>query len=290
MNKEQLAFLGLGTMGFGMASRLVDAGFPVAVYNRTSHKAEPLRLKGARVATSPADAARGAKIAISMVADDAASRLLWLGDGGALAAAAPGTVLVECSTVSVGWIRELEQCAARAGCALLDAPVTGSRVAAASGELTFLVGGESQAVAALDAVFAAMGKNVVRLGATGSGAQMKLINNFLCGVQVAALAETLGWIERTGLDPDAAINVLLNGAPGSPLVKAIAQRMMSRDYTVNFVLSLMLKDLQYASREAKSHALDLKTANSAIQIFEEACRHGANEMDMSAVVEQFRAK
>jgi len=288
MSKEPVAFLGLGTMGFGMASRLVDAGFPVAVYNRSAEKGDPLRAKGARVATSPADAARGARLVISMVADDAASRLLWTGENGALAAADAGAVLMECSTLSVGWISELAALATKVGCSLIDAPVTGSRVHAASGELTFLVGGDSKAVERADAAFAAMGKGVVRLGPIGSGAQMKLINNFICGVQAASLAETLAWIERSGLDVSAATNVLLNGAPGSPLVKTLAQRMTSRDYSINFVLKLMLKDLQYATHEAQSHALNLETGRSAIKLFEEACRHGEEDMDMSAVVEQFR--
>jgi 3-hydroxyisobutyrate dehydrogenase len=288
MGKERVAFLGLGTMGFGMASRLVDAGFPVAVYNRSADKAEPLGAKGARVAASPADAARGAKLVISMVADDAASRLLWTGESGALAAADAGAILVECSTLTVGWIRELSVLAEKAGCTLIDAPVTGSRVHAASGELTFLVGGDSTAVEKADAAFTVMGKGVVRLGPIGSGAQMKLINNFICGVQAASLAETLAWIERSGLDVTAATNVLLNGAPGSPLVKTLAQRMTARDYSINFVLKLMLKDLQYAVHEAQGHSLTLETGRSAIKLFEDASRHGEEGLDMSAVVEQFR--
>src|SRR5260370_1172811 len=104
MSKEQVAFLGLGTMGFGMASRLVDAGFPVAVYNRSAEKGDPLRAKGARIAASPADAARGARLVISMVADDAASRLLWTGENGALAAADAAAVLLKSTTLTLGWI------------------------------------------------------------------------------------------------------------------------------------------------------------------------------------------
>src|SRR5713226_7474315 len=122
----------------------------------TAAQGDPLRAKGARVATSPADAARGARLVISMVADDAASRLLWTGENGALAAADAGAVLMECSTLSVGWISELAALATKAGCSLIDAPVTGSRVHAASGELTFLVGGDSKAVERVDAAFAAM--------------------------------------------------------------------------------------------------------------------------------------
>jgi 3-hydroxyisobutyrate dehydrogenase len=126
----KVAILGLGTMGGGMASNLLKAGVPLAVYNRTQSKAKPLAEKGARVAATPADAARGASIVISMLADDAASRDAWLGKDGALAAVDRGTILIECSTVSPAWIEELSGLAERHGAELLDARVTGSRAQA----------------------------------------------------------------------------------------------------------------------------------------------------------------
>src|SRR5206468_4717475 len=145
-------------------------------------------------------AASDADIVFSMVADDAASRATWDGDRGALAGAKRGSIVVECSTVTVGRVRELADAARRAGCTFVDAPVTGSKMQAAAGELLFLVGGEDDALARIRSALDAMGKTVIHLGPIGSGALVKLLNNFLCGVQAASLAEAIAVIERSSLD------------------------------------------------------------------------------------------
>lgn len=266
----EVAVLGLGTMGSGMASNLLRAGHSVAVYNRTPAKAEVLRTAGARVAMSPADAARSAQFVIAMLADDAASRELWLGENGALNAAPAGATLIESSTVSPEWVSELASTASRRGLQFLDAPVTGSRAQAAGGELTFLVGGTEDAVSKATPVLQAMSKQIIHLGPVGSGAKLKLINNFLCGVQIASLAEGLTWIERSGLDRGKALEVLKSGAPGSPLLGAISARMESRNYEVNFLLRLMAKDLAYAEAEAGHEGVNLATARVARELFDKA--------------------
>ena len=212
----KVAFLGLGTMGGGMATNLLKAGFSLTVYNRTSAKAQPLVNAGARLASSPADAAKGASIVLAMLADDAASRNVWLGADGALAAADLGAILIESSTVSPAWIAELAAAAAQRGLQFLDAPVTGSRMQAESGQLSFLVGGNEAALAAVMPVLQTMSKEVLHLGPVGSGAKLKLINNFLCGVQIASLAEGLAWIERSGLDREQALEFLKIGRAGQP--------------------------------------------------------------------------
>jgi 3-hydroxyisobutyrate dehydrogenase len=282
-----IAFLGLGVMGAGMAGRLLSAGFPVAVWNRSADRAKPLADAGARVATSPRDAAANADVTISMVADDAAARSVWMGDDGALAGGKEGAILIESSTVSPEWIAELATAAQAQHCVVLDAPVTGSRVQAASGELLFLVGGGSAAVDRVRPVLAPMSRDVLHVGPLGSGARLKLINNFICGAQAAALAEGIALAEKSGLNLDAALTVLQNGAPGSPLVKAVSTRMASRDYTVFFKLALMRKDLDYAATEAAHHGLDLTTAKNARTLFDRAIEKWG-ESDFSAVVESLR--
>jgi 3-hydroxyisobutyrate dehydrogenase len=280
-------------MGAGMAANLLKAGFPLTVYNRSRAKAEAFAAQGARVAETPADAVRGASVIVSMLADDAASRAVWLGhDGasGALAAAEKGAVLVDCSTVSPAWIAELAKAAEARGLEFLDAPVTGSRMQAAGGQLTFLVGGSAEALEKVWPVLEAMGKEIAHLGVVGSGAKMKLLNNFLCGVQVASLAEGIAWLERSGLDAEKALDLLKRGAPGSPLLANLSARMMSRDYTVNFYLKLMAKDLHYAAAAASENGVDLTTAENARCLFEEAAEEGYGEKDMSAVVELMRSK
>src|SRR5262245_54192396 len=132
MSKPRVAILGLGIMGGGMARRALGAGFPLTVYNRTIEKAQPLADDGAKLARTPHDAAAAADVIIAMVADDVASKGVWLGDQGALAGAPRGAVLVEASTLSVGWVRELAAAAKEKGCELLDAPVTGTKPHAAA--------------------------------------------------------------------------------------------------------------------------------------------------------------
>jgi 3-hydroxyisobutyrate dehydrogenase len=284
----QIALLGTGTMGIGMGKNLLKAGFRVTAYNRTPAKAEPLSEAGAEIAGTPAEAARGADVILSMLSDEDASRAAWLGEHGALNAAKPGAVLVESSTVRPSWIAEFAALAAKRSLALLDAPVTGSRVQAEGGQLIFLVGGDADVLDRLRPVLAAMSKEIVHLGPVGSGARMKLINNFLAGVQLASLAEALAWIERGGLDRDQALRVLKSGAPGSPLLGAMAARMVEATYEVNFLLPLMGKDLRYASADAAAVGVDLRSAKAAGTRFTDAIDAGYTEKDMSAVIEPLR--
>jgi len=287
---EKVAILGLGTMGSGMAANLLKAGFTLTVYNRTSAKAQPLVNAGARLASSPADAAKGASIVLAMLADDAASRNVWLGADGALAAADLGAILIESSTVSPAWIAELAAAAAQRGLQFLDAPVTGSRMQAESGQLSFLVGGNEAALAAVVPVLQAMSKEVLHLGPVGSGAKLKLINNFLCGVQIASLAEGLAWIERSGLDREQALEFLKSAAPGSPVFASLSARMVSQIYAVNFHLKLMAKDLLYAQNEAARCDLELTTAQAARKLFDDAVTKGFGEEDMASVIQPLRNK
>lgn len=286
---ENVALLGLGNMGAGMAGQLLRAGYPLTVWNRTIERAKAFERAGAYVAASPREAAERAEIVVSMVADDEASRLVWTGEHGALAGVRPGSILVESSTLSPGWVRELAMAAGEKGCELLDAPVTGSKPQANSGELLFLVGGKRPTLDRVRPVLSAMGRDVIHLGPIASGALMKLINNFVCGVQAAALAEALALIEKSGLNRDQASMILLNGAPGSPLVKAVAPRMLARDYSVNFALELMRKDLSYASAEGDRNSIPLSTAASALRLFDKAVEQGIGKLDFSAVVEPLYA-
>lgn len=286
--KPPVALLGLGLMGTGMARRLLSAGYPLSVYNRNPERAAALKTDGAHIAATPREAAGGAEFVIAMLADDAASRSVWSGDNGALAGAMPGSLLIESSTLSVARIKELAHQAGERGCELLDAPVTGSKPHAAAGELTFLIGGSESTVARARPVLEVMGKQIVHLGPTGSGAMVKLINNFVCGVQVAAIAEAIALIERTDLDRDNALAVLTGGAPGSPLVKTLSGRMTARDFTPNFMLRLMAKDLGYAQREADERDLELTTAAAANEVFHRAIEAGYGDKDFSAIVEPLR--
>jgi len=271
-------------MGAGMAGRVLAAGFPLAVYNRNREKADPFSNAGALVAGSPREAASRADIILSMVADDAASRSVWLGADGALAGASRGATLIESSTLTVGWVLELAAAAAQLGCELLDAPVTGTKPHAASGELLFLVGGSASALATVRPMLSVMGRDIIHLGATGSGALMKLVNNFVCGVQAASFAEAAALIGAGGLDRERAFSILTSGAPGSMLVKRVADRVLANDFTPNFLLHLMAKDLRYSIEEGSRCGLALQTAAAALAVFQHAVATGHGEEDFSAVV------
>jgi len=282
--KQGVAILGLGIMGGGMARRLLSAGFPVAVYNRNPDRAVPFASAGAFIAGSPREAASHADIIISMVADDIASKSVWLGENGALAGATRGSVLIESSTLTVGWIKELSAAAAQQGFDFLDAPVTGTKPHAASGELLFLVGGSASALAMAQPVFSVLGRDTIHLGPIGSGALMKLVNNFMCGVQVASFAEAVSLIQAGGLDRTKAESILTNGAPGSGIVKRASASAAANDFTPNFPLRLMAKDLGYAISEASSRGLLLQTASSALVVFKQAIAQGYGDEDFSAAV------
>jgi 3-hydroxyisobutyrate dehydrogenase len=285
---KSVALMGLGTMGSGMARHLLRAGFPLTVYNRTAARAEEFAREGAKVAATPREAAAGVDVVISMLADDPASRSTWKGDDGALAGAKPGAVLIESSTLSVPWIEELAAAAAARGCKFLDAPVTGSKPQAQAGELFFLVGGDAAVLESVRDVLAPMSRGLVHLGPTGSGALMKLVNNFVCGVQAAATAEALAVIENSTLDREKAVEVLANGAPGSPILRTLSARMIARDHQPNFAAELMTKDMAYAVEEAGRHGVTLKTGAAGLAAFREAVAKGWGAKDMSAVVEPYR--
>jgi len=284
----KVSVLGLGIMGAGMAGQLVAKGFEVSVWNRNPAKAARFGKLGARVATTPADAVHGADLVIAMLADDDASRGVWLGPAGALASMRREAIAIESSTLTIEWVRELGLAADARGVGFLDAPVTGSKAQAESGTLAFLVGGRAELLERARPALIAMSGSIAHLGPSGSGATMKLINNFLCGVQVASLAEALAMAERSGLDARQAAAVLGAGSPGSPLVKIVAQRMLDRAYEPNFFVPLMAKDLAYSRQAFARAGLELKSAEVAREAFLAAERAGFGEKDIASIVELLR--
>jgi 3-hydroxyisobutyrate dehydrogenase len=290
MSKPNVALLGLGIMGSGMAGRLLAADFPLTVYNRNPGKCRPFASAGAFVASSPREATSRAQIILSMVADDAASRSVWLGENGALGGAPSGSILIESSTLSVDWVRELSTAATERGCRFLDAPVAGTKPHAASGELLFLVGGSAETLEEARSVLSVLGRDVVHFGPVGSGALMKLVNNFVCGVQAASFAEGLSMIDAGALDRSKAVSVLTGGAPGSGIVKRVADRMAANDFVPNFALRWMAKDLAYAVAEASAKGISLQTAGAALSVFQRAIAEGYGDEDFSAVIKSAKKR
>ena len=281
---QRVALLGLGTMGAGMAANWLAKGFGLTVWNRTRARTQALADKGARVATTPREAAEGADCVFAMVADDAASRAVWLGDDGALAGAKTGAVVVESSTLTPDWVRELAGRARARGCVFLDAPVGGSRQAAASGELRFFVGGDAATLDKARPALIAIGSKIDLLGPAGAGATWKLINNQLIAAQVAALGEALDVARKAGFRPVQISSLILNGAALSPIVKMKLPSMLNGDYDEpDFALSLMLKDARYAAALAQSLGASADLVSSAVKAFARAEAKGLGAKDIAAV-------
>jgi len=286
--KPLVALLGLGTMGAGMAHQLLAAGFPLKLFNRSPERYRAFEGSPVQLCKSPAEAVSGADIVISMVSDDNVSRMIWQGPGGALSAVSPGALLVESSTLSLGWVRELAGLSKSLACDFLDAPVTGSKDQAETGKLKFLVGGDTAAIEKARPVFSVMGTDIMALGPVGSGTTLKLVNNFICGVQVAALAEGLSVLSRCDLDHDAALAVLIKGAIGSPLVQTIMARVMAGNFAPNFSVALIEKDLGYAICEGAKAGIDLLSAEAARMRFQQVQSAGFGDRDIAFLVNWLR--
>lgn len=240
-----VAFIGLGAMGSRMALKLLAAGFKLRAWNRDRAKTKDAAAKGAEVCDSPAAAAKGAQFVVSMVADDNATREVILGASGVLAGAAPGTIIIDSSTNTPAMAREAAKAATAKGCAYLDSPVSGSLAQAQGKELVFMVGGEQAAFDKSQTLYAAMGKISRRMGDSGAGATVKLMNNMLTGTFIAALAEIAQVAESAGVDRDAALEILAEGATGCRIMKVKLPKMFKRDFAPQFQLALMEKDLRY---------------------------------------------
>lgn len=248
----RVAFIGLGRMGRGMAGRYIDAGFDVAVWNRSKAKAEDLLARGARWATSPADAAANADAVVTMVADDGASRLVWLGPDGAAAMMKPGTLAIECSTVSYDHALRMAGEIKALGAIYIDCPVTGLPDAAASGKLTLLVGADAVALDRARPFLAPIGSTIRHFGPVGSGTVYKLVNNLMGAIQIAGLAEGLAIAEQAGLDMKLVLEAVQSGVTASPQVLRHAPRMIARDFSdATFTAALRHKDAAYASQLAE---------------------------------------
>jgi len=249
----KVAFIGLGRMGHGMAGRYLDSGFTVAVWNRSKAKADDLIARGARWAHSPADAADGADAIVSMVADDEASRAVWLGNDGAAMTADTGTLAIECSTVSYRHALDLARELHERGLIYIDSPVTGLPDAAASGKLTLLVGAEPADLERARPYLVPLSTTIRHFGAVGTGTVYKLINNLMGAIQIAGIAEGLAIAEQAGLDMKLVLEAVETGVAASPQVIRHSKRMAARNFSgATFTAALRHKDAAYAVALAES--------------------------------------
>jgi 3-hydroxyisobutyrate dehydrogenase len=250
---KRVAFIGLGRMGHGMAGRYLDAGFQVALWNRSKAKADDLIARGAKWAASPRDAAVDADAVVTMVADDEVSRSVWLGKDGAAGAMKAGTLAIECSTVSYRHALDQSRELGAQGLTYIDCPVTGLPNTAASGELTLLIGADPADLEKARPFLKPISSTIRHFGPVGTGTVYKLINNLMGAIQIAAIAEGLAIAEQAGLDMKLVLEAVETGAAASPQVIRHSRRMAARDFAdIGFTPTLRHKDVVYAVALAES--------------------------------------
>jgi 3-hydroxyisobutyrate dehydrogenase len=282
-NATTVAVLGTGSMGAPIARNLLAAGFPVSVWNRTAAKAAPLADDGARLAPSPADAAKNADVVLTMLADGAAVEETMSGPAGALEAMRPGSAWIQMATVGVDWIGRLIDLAEEHGVELVDAPVSGSDGPAREAKLIVLASGPDEARPRVQAIFDAIGRETLWLGPTGQGTRMKLVLNNWLVAQVEAVAETVALTEALGLDPHL-FPEAIDGAPlGSPYAVAKARLMISGDFSPGFALRLAFKDAGLALDAAQEVGLSLPLTTALEPRWRQAIADGHADDDVSSV-------
>lgn len=298
MSIPRIAFIGLGHMGGPMAANLVRAGFGVAAFDLDAAALQAARDAGADAAPSAAAAVEGASVVISMLPASRHVERLYLGDGsdaGLLARLAPGTLVIDCSTIAPASARQVAEAAAARGVLALDAPVSGGTAGAAAGTLTFIVGGAAAALERARPVLAAMGRNIFHMGDSGAGQVAKLCNNMALGIIMAATAEALALGVAQGLDAGALSRMMAVSTGRSwatevcnPWPGVLPDAPASRGYSGGFGNDLMLKDLGLAAEAALGAGAAIPLGELARNLYALNSRAGRGALDFSSVQQLLR--
>ncbi len=276
----RVAFLGLGIMGHAMATNLVKAGHEVAVWNRTPGK----MVEGAGIAPTPAAAAQGAEVVWMCVSDTAAVEKVLFGPDGVEQSLAEGSIIADSSTISPSaTVKFAERVRAR-GISYVDAPMTGSKIGAANGTLIFMVGGDDAAIERLNPLFAAMGKKIFRMGETGKGQATKLAMNLQIALIFEGFAEALTLATKLGVDPRQLVSLIDATMVKSGVVEYKAPFVLQRDFTPNFPLRLMHKDILLTLEAAKEARVKLPALETVEEIYELATEEGQQDLDYAATL------
>src|SRR5581483_3821113 len=276
----RVGFLGLGIMGRPMASNLVKAGNEVAVWNRTPGTA----VEGASSAATPAEAARDAQVVWMCVSDTNAVENILFGADGVEQSLSQGMIVVDSSTISPSSTRKFAERVRARGAEYVDAPMTGSKVGAENGTLIFIVGGEESAIEHVKALFAAMGKQFFRMGETGKGQAAKLVMNLQIAMIYEGLAEALTLATKLGVDAETLIPLVMASMVRSGVAEYKAPFLLKRDFSPNFPLRLMHKDLKLALDAAKEARVKLPGLESVEEIYDMAAEEGNQDLDYAATL------
>ena len=287
--KTKLGFIGLGAMGRGAVSNLLAKGYDVVGYDVRADALEWLRAQGGTPASSLAEMARQVHIVVCFVVNSQQTEAVLFGDGGLVGQLPPGALFIACSTMDPGYVRELEARMAKHSLTLIDAPVTGGAIGAERGTLTIMGSGTSEAFKVARPVLETFGARVHYLGLAGSGAQMKILNQLLCGVHLAAAGEALALAKRQGLPLDLTLEILCSGAAGSWMLADRGPRMIAEQFdNITSAIDIFVKDMSLvldATREARFPA---SLAHTAYLAFLATSARGLGAKDDSAVMTHYQ--
>ncbi|CDG81051.1 3-hydroxyisobutyrate dehydrogenase [Janthinobacterium agaricidamnosum] len=291
---QNIAFIGLGNMGAPMARNLLAAGFKVSVFDLAPAAVAALAQAGATAAGSAADAVRQADAVITMLPANQHVQDLYLAAGGVLDTAAPGALLIDCSTIAADVARQVSDAAQARGFAMLDAPVSGGTAGAAAGTLTFIVGGAAEALERARPLLEKMGKNIFHAGGAGAGQVAKICNNMLLGILMAGTAEALNLGVAHGLDPKVLSDIMAKSSGRNwtlevynPWPGVMETAPASRNYSGGFGTALMLKDLGLAQQSALSAHAATPLGGLTRQLFQMHQQNGHGQLDFSSIVQLF---
>ncbi len=257
-------------MGFGMAANIARAGIDLRAWNRSREKAEPLAEHGATIVDSPAKAADGASIVVTMLPDADAVIEVMDGEDGFLAAASGSLVWAQMSTIGVSGAERCAELAERHGIAFVDAPVLGTKQPAEQGELVILASGPDETWEVLEPVFGAVGKRTMWVGPAGAGSRLKVVTNSWIATLVEGAAEAIALAEGADLDPQLFLDAVAEGPLDAPYLKLKAKAMIERDFEPSFRLALAAKDAALAQELAERHNLDLPLVKTICKRLEQA--------------------
>lgn len=282
---QRIGLIGTGLMGRQMGRRLLMAGFPLLVWNRTKEKAGELLEAGAAWAESPAACAAASDVVITMVTDSAASHEVICGQGGVLQGARPGLILIDMASIAPAMSRTIAGQAKERGVAMLDAPVTGNPKVASEGKLGIMVGGPKEVFEACLPIFSAMGVKIVHVGdENGLGTTLKLINNLVMGVAIEAVAEALVLAAKAGIDPVKVVEITSVGGARTGAMETRGPRMITHDFSPHFSANNMYKDLSQALKLAEEVGAFLPAAAVSLEILRALKNRGKGDLDSAAVM------
>jgi 3-hydroxyisobutyrate dehydrogenase len=286
----QIAFIGLGNMGGGMAANLVKAGHAVRAYDLSAEALERAGASGCTPCKTVAEAVEGAEAVVSMLPNGKIVADVYNAE--VLGKAPAGAVLLDCSTIDVATAREVAEAAEKAGYAMVDAPVSGGIAAASAGTLTFMVGGSDEAFARAQPILSAMGKTVIHAGASGAGQAAKLCNNMLLAIHMIGTCEAFAMAQKLGLDPQTFYDIssVSSGQNWSmtsycPVPGVGPQSPADNGYEGGFATALMLKDLTLALAAAEEAGVDPAMGKRARELYESFANAGNAGRDFSAIIE-----